>query len=292
VSLAAALFLALAAAAGWSLFDLLRRLLAARVAALPLVALVTLGALPPLVAWTWIAGDWRLAPGYLLPAAASVVLNVAANFAYFRSLQLAPISVTLPLLSLTPAFAALLAWGLLGEGLAWRQIAGVALVVLGALALSTHLPRRAAPGSVLQTWRSHRGSLLMAAVALCWSVTLLLDKVALRYAAPTLHALVLNAGVAGGALMLLAARREIGGLAVPRRVVLLLAGSILCGVVTLTAQLAALSHLGVALIETLKRGVGSTLALVWGRAFFAEPLGAAKLGAVAVMIAGVVLLLV
>ena len=57
-----ALALAFAAAAGWSLYDLLRKLLADRLPALTLVALVTLGALPPLALWTVAAGDWRIGP--------------------------------------------------------------------------------------------------------------------------------------------------------------------------------------------------------------------------------------
>jgi drug/metabolite transporter (DMT)-like permease len=104
-----ALALSLAAALGWSTYDLLRKLLTGRVAALPLVALITLGALLPLAAWTAFVGDWRIGSGYVLPGLASVALNVAANLAFFRSLQLAPMSVTLPLLSLTPVFTAVLA---------------------------------------------------------------------------------------------------------------------------------------------------------------------------------------
>ncbi len=91
-SISFAVALAIAAALGWSLLDLLRRFLAARVPALPLVALVTLGAVPPLVVWLALSGAHHADPGYLPLAAGSVTLNVAANFAYFRSLQLSPLS--------------------------------------------------------------------------------------------------------------------------------------------------------------------------------------------------------
>lgn len=291
MNLTTALVLALAAAGGWSIYDLLRRLLAGRVAAWTLVALVTLGALPPLALWSLAAGDWRIAPGYLLPAFASVALNVAANLAYFRSLQLAPISITLPLLSLTPAFAALMAWPLLGEQVAPRGALGIVMVVAGALALSRPSARARGGAGLLRSLASERGSLLMAGVALCWSATLLLDKVSLRYAAPTVHALVLNAGVAAAALLALGARRELRTLAVPGKVWALLALSVACGVLTLTAQFEALRALDVALIETLKRGVGATLALVYGRLLFAEPLTPRKLASVAAMVVGVALLL-
>ena len=288
---APALALSLAAALGWSAYDLLRKLLTGRVAALPLVALITLGALLPLGAWTAAVGDWRLGAGYLLPGLASVALNVAANLAFFRSLQLAPMSVTLPLLSLTPVFTAVLALLLLDESLTWRQVGGIALVVLGALAINLRPGEGLVPRTLLRAAVRERGSLLMAFVALCWSATLLLDKQALLHAAPTLHALVLHAGVAAGALGMLAARRELRTLRVPAGVVLLLAVTVLCGAVTVTVQLMAIQRMEIALVETLKRGIGATLALVWGRAFFAEPLPLRRVGAVATMVAGVVLLL-
>ena len=54
--LSAAVLLAVAAAIGWSLFDLERRYLSARVEAMALVAWVTLGALPPLAIWALASG--------------------------------------------------------------------------------------------------------------------------------------------------------------------------------------------------------------------------------------------
>ncbi|QQR72897.1 MAG: EamA family transporter [Holophagales bacterium] len=286
-----ALALSLAAALGWSTYDLLRKLLTGRVAALPLVALITLGALLPLAAWTAFVGDWRIGSGYVLPGLASVALNVAANLAFFRSLQLAPMSVTLPLLSLTPVFTAVLALLLLGESLGGRQVAGIALVVVGALAINLQPGEGLLPRTLIRAALRERGSQLMAFVALCWSATLLLDKRALLHAAPTLHAFVLHAGVAAGALAMLAARRELATLKVPAGVLGLLVATVLCGAVTVTVQLMAIQSMAVALVETLKRGVGATLALVWGRAFFGEPLPLHRVVAVATMVGGVVLLL-
>jgi multidrug transporter EmrE-like cation transporter len=45
------------------------------------------------------------------------------------------------------------------------------------------------------------------------------------------------------------------------------------------------------LVETLKRGIGNVLAVVFGRLLFAEPVTGRKLAAVALMAAGVALLL-
>jgi hypothetical protein len=64
-SISFAIALAIAAAFGWSLLDLLRRFLAAHLPALPLVALVTLGAVPPLFVWFALSGSQHVGPGYL-----------------------------------------------------------------------------------------------------------------------------------------------------------------------------------------------------------------------------------
>jgi len=283
-----AIVLAIAAAFGWSLLDLLRRFLAAHLPALPLVGLVTLGAIPPLLVWLAFSGPQHAGPGYAPFAAGSVALNLAANFAYFRSLQLSPLSKTLPMLSLTPAFAALLGALFLGERLLARELAGLAAVVLGALLLTLRRGRGFA--GIVEGLVEERGARWMIGVAFLWSATLLLDKEALAHATPQLHALVLNAGVAAGAIVGLAARGEAGALSRIRGHLPLYFAAVLVSAAALGAQLVALGKVPLGYLETVKRGLGGVLAVAWGRLFFAEPVTTPKLAAVALMTVGVGLL--
>ena len=290
-----ALLLALVAALGWSTFDLLRRFLSEKMTAWALVVWVTVGALPVVAVWG-VMGGWRLEAGYLLPGASSAALNVVANVAYFRAFQISSLSVTLPMLSLTPVFSSLLGATFLRESLSTRGLVACALVVVGALLLSG---RRAASGAKgargargASAFALDRGSLLMALVALCWSGTLLLDKFALRHASPATHALVLNGGVALAGFAVLAGRRRLGELAAVRDHVGLLVVSVVFGVLALGTQLHAIQALPIGLVETLKRGVGAVLAVVWGRAFFDEPVTGAKVASVGLLTLGVGLLLV
>ena len=280
-----AVALAIVAAFAWSLFDLERRFLSVRIEAMALVAWVTLGALPPLAVWAALSGPQHATSAYWLPATGSVLLNLLANFAYFRSLQLAPLSQTLPMLSFTPAFAAVLAAIFLGERLGLRPVAGLFLVVAGALLLTLR------PGSGLRGLFAgllgDRGCRLMVGVALLWSAALLLDKRALAAGTPHLHALVLNGGVAVGALTVLAARRELGTLRSLRGSAWLLLVAVATGAIALASQLVALGSVPVGFLETVKRGVGGVLAVVWGRTLLAEPVTAAKLAAVGLMTVGV-----
>lgn len=290
--LSAAVLLALAAAIGWSLFDLERRYLSARVEAMALVAWVTLGALPPLAIWalgSGAAGALRADGAYWLPAVGSVALNLAANYAYFRSLQLSPLSRTLPMLSFTPAFAAVLAALFLGERLGLSAVSGLLLVVAGALLLTL----RSGSGlrGLFTGLIEDRGCRLMVGVAFLWSAALLLDKRALASGTPHLHALVLNGGVAVGALAVLALRGDLGQLGTLRGSGWLLLLAVATGALALACQLVALGGVPVGFLETVKRGVGGVLAVVWGRTLLAEPVTAAKVAAVGLMTLGVALVL-
>lgn len=278
------LLLAAVAALSWSFCDLTRRILARRMPAWALSVWVTLGALPILVIWCLEQGAWRIEPAaYLAPGLGAIGINLFANFAFFRSLQLAPLSVTLPMLSLTPAFSLGLGALFLGERLESRALAGAGLVVAGAFLLAW----RRAGG---QAWRFEPGSLLMGLVALAWSMTLLLDKVAMRHAAPPLHALIVHGGVALAGLVVLAARRELASLGSIRGSGGLLAATVAFSVLAFGAQLYAVRDLPIGLVDTLKRAVGGALAVVWDRAFFGEPVTTGKLAAVALLSAGVALL--
>ena len=280
-----AVLLALVASFAWSLFDLERRFLSMRIEAMALVAGVTLGAVPPLAIWAWFSGPQQAQAAYWLPATGSVLLNLWANFAYFRSLQLSPLSQTLPMLSFTPAFAAVLSAIFLGERLGLRPVCGLFLVVGGALLLTLR------SGSGLRGFfvglLEDRGCRLMVGVAFLWSAALLLDKQALALATPHLHALYLNGGVATGALIALAAQRDLGKLGALRGSGWLLLLAIATGAVAIASQLVALGSVGVGFLETVKRGVGGVLAVIWGRALLAEPVTLAKVVAVGLMSLGV-----
>lgn len=281
MTLAAAFALASVASLGWALFDLVRRALADRLEAWTLVVVLTVGALPPLVLWGLVAGDWRLERGYWAPALASVALNVAANFCYFRSFQLAPLSVTLPMLAFTPLFASLLGASLLGETLGVRGSLGALLVVAGGLALGLR------SGSA----RFEAGSGLMLVVAFLWSATLLLDKRALAVASPEVHAITLNAGVALGGGAVLIASGRLRDVRRARASLGLLGLAVLVGATALSLQLLALRELPMGAVETLKRGVGGFSAVVFGRWLYREGLSIRKVVAVVLMTLGVAILL-
>ncbi len=283
-----ALVVLLACPLGWSLLDLLRKHLATGGGkAVPLTLLVVLANLPWLLVWAWLDSDWVVASGYWLPATGSMVVNVLANLAYMQSVRLSPMSATVPLLSLTPAFATLVSIPLLGEVPGVVPGVGVVIVVLGALVLNAPARAATSPVAWVQGFRQEPGSRYMIAVALLWSLSPALDKRAVEHAGTGFHALFLSVGIAVALFLVLLVQRRLNevrvreGMALP----LMLAG--LVGVVALALQLWAIQLVWVGLMETLKRGIGAVLALAIGHALFAEKIDQRKVLAVVIMTVGV-----
>jgi drug/metabolite transporter (DMT)-like permease len=290
--LAGPLLILFAASFASSGFDLSRKLLVRHLAPLPMVVLLAFASVPLFGALVLAEERTRVAPGYYAPALASVVLNIVANLTFLRAVKISPLSVTVPLLSLTPVFTALFGFVLLGERPAPLAVAGIILVVCGAFWLN--LPRKDPAAPRAPFWRaavSQPGAWLMAGTALLISCAIPADKLAVGRATPAFHGLFLTSGIAVGSLAVLGAQRRLGELAGIRQgwkpFLLALATSTL----TLGLQLVALQFLLVSVIETVKRGLGNLLAVALGRAVFAEVLSAQKLGATLLMALGVGLIL-
>lgn len=274
---------ALAAALAWAGLDALRKHLSTRVPALALALALMLGQVPIFAVMAAVDGGAMRSSAYLVPGSLVALTNAAASLLFLGSVRRAPLSVTIPLLSLTPVLSALIAWPLLGEVPTARASLGIGLVVGGALLLS--LARRAERGRDVRL-----GALMMVGVATLWSLTGALDKLALRSADISFHA---TYQMALGALALagvLALRRQLGDLAAIGRARLALAAAIALLAAAVVLQLLAFTLAQVAFVETLKRGVGMAMAVILGRVIFREPLSVGNLAAIAVMFAGTALL--
>jgi drug/metabolite transporter (DMT)-like permease len=199
-----------------------------------------------------------------------------------------------PLLSLTPAFVAAFARPLLGEWPRPVQLLGIALVVAGALMLGG---AAAEGGSLAGWWRALRrepGARLMLLVAVCWGLTLPLDKLGVEAVGPARHALVLVIGIAVGTLALMVVIRRTGELAAGMRgrTLPLLAVGIAVSAAALVLQLLVIRVALVGVVEAVKRAVGNVMALLLGGALFGEAIGWKKVLALLLLVAGVVLILV
>lgn len=279
---------AFASGLSWAAVDAARKRLVRELEPAQLLFWLTLGQLPGYAIWAVLEGDISVTPTHYAPfGATALAINIAANLLFLRAVQVSPLSATIPMLALTPAATALIAWPLLGEVPRAREGVGIALVVLGTLGTNA--------GSTAATFVRdivrERGALYMAAVAVLWSFNGAVDKLALEHAAVALHASVQAGGIAVAMLLWLTAGPG-GGLGA-RRARQHAGGIALCaGLATLAMgfQLFAFRLVFVSFVEAIKRALGSLLSVVVGRITFGEAISARKLLAIAVASAGVFLL--
>jgi drug/metabolite transporter (DMT)-like permease len=266
--------------------------LVGKISPTPLMLMLTAGQTPLFAAWAALDGGFAYGAGYWAPAVGSVALNVVANLAFIHAFRVAPISLAIPLLSLTPVVTALLAIPMLGELPTAVQGFGIALVVAGALLLNLRGGGEVSLAALLRAALHDRGLHLMLVVVLCWSLTPPLDKLAMQHAPTAAHGFFLCLGVALAILVVLLAQRRVGEVRQVARAPAIYLLAIVVSVAALALQLLAYRLVYVAVVETLKRGLGNAMALVYGRFVFAERVGWAQVAAVVLMAAGVALIMV
>lgn len=276
---------ALLSALAWAGLDATRKHLALHIAPRALAVALLLGQAPLFAIAAIVDGGAPEWPRYLVPALLITTANAVASVLFLESVRRAPLSLTIPLLSLTPALSAVIAGVLLREIPSVRDTLGIAAVVTGALVVSTGT----SAGAVVDR---RRGLWMMAGVAALWSLATPLDKVALAAAPLPFHAAfqtIVGAALLAAIWLPRGVAGEIKRIA-QRPGAYLLALALLAAAITL--QLVALREdVPVAAIETLKRAIGMALALVFGRLLFAERPSWRALGGVALMTLGVALLL-
>jgi drug/metabolite transporter (DMT)-like permease len=117
---------------------------------------------------------------FFLAFCAALPLEIAAILLYYRALRVSPLSLSLPFLSFTPLFLLLFSRIVLHERVSPAGTAGIALIVLGGYALNLSSLRT----GVLEPFRAivrERGSRYMVIIALIYSATSALGKLAIAH---------------------------------------------------------------------------------------------------------------
>lgn len=281
------LTLALLGALGWTLFDVVRKKLAQKIVPTLLTVWLPLAQVPLLAAWAASTGPFLIPRASLLPMGCSIALNVGGLLAFMQAMRLSPLSLTIPLLSFTPVGTTLIGWALRNQTPTQLQLGGVALVVAGAITLGL----KSGQWLGLRAYAGDPGVRRMAVASIIWSLTAVIDQVALERGAGYWYAPVITAGVGLllGAILLLRgqgpALREAGGTLIKHPT--LMAAAVIIGSAALAVQLESLRIAPVGFIETVKRGIGMSGAILFGRLVFKEPIGLPKILAVLLLTLGV-----
>lgn len=249
------------------------------------------GQLPVLAAWVLWTGETDVASGYFLPGAADVAVGLGANLLFIVAIRRSPLSLMVPLLALVPVVTLIFGGFALGEWPTLIQDAGILLIAAGLFTLFQPPSTRPGIGAPWRALRAEKGTVPMLAVVLLWSATPALDKICLGYTSAGTHSLIQVASI-WTLLLIWALARRPGSLKIPQGALIPVGGSAIAGALGYIVQLLAYSMAMVALIEVLKRTVGLLGSLILGRMQFREPVTGAKIAGIAVIAAGLPLVMI
>ena len=113
----------------------------------------------------------------------SLPLEILSIILYMKALRLSPLSITLPFLALTPVFLIFASYFILGEKVSLRGSLGIFLIASGSYTLNISKIKEGI-FEPLKVITKEKGSLLMIGVALIYSITSSLGKLAIEHSSP------------------------------------------------------------------------------------------------------------
>lgn len=140
-------------------------------------------ALPVLLVLLFFIRVPRLDAAFYRAFALSLPLEIIALVLYIKALRISPLSLTLPFLALTPVSLSFVSYFILGEEVSLRGGIGIFLLAAGSYTLNLHEMRK----GIFSPFRAigrEKGSVLMIVVAIIYSVTSSLGKMAIEHSSP------------------------------------------------------------------------------------------------------------
>lgn len=214
-------------------------------------------------------------------------LNVVAFSLYIRAIKIGDLSLTVPLVTLTPLFLLVTSPIIVGEFASFWDAIGVLLIIIGSYILN--IGARVDSGAhraylaPLRAMVQNPGSRLMLMVAMIWSITSTVDKVGVQNSSPLFWAASLF-GFIGMAMLPM----MLGRWYYPKRKreVLTLGAAGMINAIGVGLQMIALTMAPVAQVIAVKR-MSALIAVVLGHLLFQEQGIRERLLGAAVMVAGV-----
>lgn len=114
------------------------------------------------------------------------VIQIAASVIYMRAISHGEISSVMPMLSFTPLFLLLFGPVIIGEFPNGQGIAGILLVVLGSYLLNLD-PKKMSLLEPFKAMARNKGTRLMFAVAILWSISGVFDKISITNSSVLQH---------------------------------------------------------------------------------------------------------
>ena len=282
------MLLAIFSAFLWSLFDVARKKAVENNSALKVIFIIILSQFFFFSCLLVISNLQINLRAYFLLGTFLVILNVLSLYLFLLVLKSGKISIYIPMLSFTPFFSAIYSKLILNEELVFIQYLGMFFIVLGSLTLHNSQFNSQTKLSINFNFLNNRNLFYILIVSIIWSLTPVLDKECLKYTGVYLHGFLQSFGMLLlFALIFLNSKKYKSTLMKKTQYDIILFLIIILGFLTTFIQLVALKYVFVAELESLKRGVGIVLSLVFGHFIFKEEINLKKIFSVLIIICGV-----
>ena len=284
------IFICIISAFFWAGFDITRKLSLKKISSTTLLFLFSLGQLLIFLMWIYFESFSINIKPYLLPGIILIFIGISSALLFLKAINQSELSMTIPLLSLSPMFSSVFSFLFLNEVLLKTQYLGIFAIVLGTLILYS---KELTAKDFLNSWKvitKNKSARIMICVSLMWSITPVLDKICFKYSSINIHGFIQSVGIIFFLLFLLIknTKNEILKIRNHWKIILF---TVLIGVIATILQFFAILNNFVPIMESIKRSVGQLSSIVFGNFFFKEKITESKIIGVLTLSTGIYLII-
>ena len=269
----------------WAAFDLTRKLTLEKISSINLLLIFTVTQLIIFFIWLFLEDfSINLTP-YLLPGITLIIIGLFSALLFLKAIKQSDLSLTIPLLSLSPMFSSLFSFFFLNEQLSNIQYLGIFLIILGTLILYS---KKLTIYEIFKSFKiilKNSSAKLMVLVSIIWSLTPVLDKICLKNSSINIHGFIQSLGMITLLIFLFKKDKvQTENTKKNWRIILL---TVFIGSTATILQFYAILTNYVPIMESIKRSVGQLSSVFFGKIFFNEEINKPKVVGVIVLSIGV-----
>ncbi len=259
----------------WAFFDITRKLSLKYLTPKILLSIFMILQVIVFFSWTLLEENFYFSHDYILPGIILILISVISAVFFLKSIHHSDLSLTIPLLSLTPLFSSLFSLLFLNERLLFTQYFGILSIIIGTLILYT---KELSLNSFFRSFiiiQENKGARLMILVSIFWSITPVIDKICLRYTPINYHGLIQSTGMLLALIVI--SFKEIRTITFPIKSYGLIIITLLIGTTATILQFYSILENYVPIMEAIKRTIGQVCAVIFGYIIFKEKINIQKI---------------
>ena len=286
-----AIFICIISGIFWSLFDVSRKLTLEKISSISLLIIFSITQILIFFIWVILDGFRINIISYLIPGVCLIIISIISALLFLESIKKSELSLTIPLLSFTPLFSALLSSLMLKENLVITQYFGIVFIVFGATILYSKKISLTGVFDSIFSILNNKSAKYMLCVSFLWSLTPIIDKICFKFSSMNFHGLIQAIGIF---LVLFCFYKNSiqNDFQVIKKNKLLILITVVIGTTATILQFLAIKLTYVSIMESIKRSFGQILSVVFGSIFFRESISTQKILGIFIIITGVLSLLI